>query len=211
MAGCHPVRARAASKAFGSLVASAPRGGLEIALIQLRPLDVKVDPQRPAECSRRALALDRRLAQPVVHVQRMDVVGAEPREAGGGAGGVGAARHHHHAGRVRVDQPAAANRAGKPLESLLLGEHRGAMLVLAVVAPGARHPSRSPNSGSCSRARATKRSTGCGKPFSSTSPIGSNRRYPELPTESAPAAVTRTSPPSARATTRWVRLTSPPK
>ena len=50
-----------------------------------------------------------------------------------------------------------------------------------------------------------------GKPLRTTSPIASKRRKSDSSIASTSASVTSTSPPSARDTTRWARLTSPPK
>ena len=62
-----------------------------------------------------------------------------------------------------------------------------------------------------SRARTTNSSTGWPKPFSSTRRSARTRGRRSSPIASTTLAVTSTSPPSARATTRWVRLTSVPK
>ena len=175
VAGGDPVGARAGPQALGGVVARRSRLGLEVALAELRALDVQVDAEQAAERPRRLLARVGRLAQAIVDVQGVDVGSLEGgREAGRRAGRIRAAGDQNDAAGMRVDEAAASNDVGQPGEGILLAPHgrgdlTGRVVRLHAAAPGA---SRS----GCSLARATNSSTRRGKPFSSTSPIGSKRR-----------------------------------
>ena len=146
----------------------------------LRPLDVEVDAKPRAEVAADALVAIGRLAKAVVDVQRVnarrpDRTG-QPRRR---AGRIGAAGNQHHPGGDRVDEPAPPHHLGQGVERIVCAHAphagdltrrrgRGSSVV------GGSAVSRA--LASDSRGLATNSSTGCGKPFRSTSPIGSNSR-----------------------------------
>ncbi len=101
MPGGDPVRAGANPEALGRHVARCTGCSLQVAgpeLGRTEAFDVQVDAQRRAEAADDALVIVGGVAKPVVHVQRVEVLGAHhPDQRGGGAGRVGAARDHHDA------------------------------------------------------------------------------------------------------------------
>ena len=99
--GGDPARACANPKALGRHVAGGSGCGLQVAgseLVRTEAFDVQVDAQRRAEPADDALIVVGGVAKPVVHVQRVKVLGADhPDQRGRGAGRIGAARDHDDA------------------------------------------------------------------------------------------------------------------
>ncbi len=180
VAGGDQAGAGAVAEPLGGVVAQRPRGGLQVALERaLRALDVEIDPQLPRRVDGRSPCHRRRRPEAVVEVQRVHLLGAQ-----------------------LAGEPAAAQAESAPPETMTTAERaarrsvrcRGRRRRARRALPPWSRPSHGPDATrprggfrsaaldwdlrrrSRSRARATNSSTGSGKPFSSTPPIGSNSR-----------------------------------
>ena len=75
MAGGHPVGAGADAQPLGGRVAELSGRRLEVAVQLPGALDVQIDPQPRAKVAAHALVAVGGLAEPVVHVERMNLLG----------------------------------------------------------------------------------------------------------------------------------------
>ena len=199
VAGGDPVGVVPRPPALGRGVAGVPGGSLDVAVAELGPDHLEVDPEPRAEVAAGGLVGVGALAQAVVDRDRGDVGGSaglgEPR---GRAGRVGASRDEHDARRASGDEAALADRGGELLDGPVARSlHRSALddPVLAGLV-GRVHGEE------LDRFRETLQGDVADR---------LEMQVPELAAASATARVTITSPPSARATTRWVRFTCVPK
>ena len=167
MARCDPIAAGAGAEPLGGRVPEVPGGGLEVSLERGRALDVEVDPQQRAEVACDPFVAARGVPEPVVDVQRVDVLRPDrPGQAGGGAGRVGPARDENDPGGDRLDQATSAHRLDQALQGLVSGLTHTHVAILRT--RSAARGGYSPRAPSVPLARATKSSIGWGKPFSST-------------------------------------------
>ena len=102
---------RAMAQSLGGGIACLTSGGLQVPGPELWALNVHVDAQLRAQLPARPLVFRRLRSQPVVDVERVDLLGAERMGQGrGDARRVGAPRDEDH-GPPSVDQPAGAHGA----------------------------------------------------------------------------------------------------